>query len=136
MEEEERFRREAEIRAKAKAEEQMRQEAKAKHYAHDDWESRTLCGDGRCIGIIGNNGRCKECGKTLEEARNEEKDKSYLKKEKPNQPKNATSSYSRQDNTSYDDPIDWDNRVLCSDEACIGIIGSDGRCTKCRRHLR
>jgi hypothetical protein len=29
----------------------------------DDWESRTLCSDGNCIGIIGANGRCKECGK-------------------------------------------------------------------------
>ena len=28
-----------------------------------DWENRTLCSDGNCIGIIGPDGRCKECGK-------------------------------------------------------------------------
>ena len=27
-----------------------------------DWESRTLCSDGNCIGVIGPDGLCKECG--------------------------------------------------------------------------
>ena len=26
------------------------------------WKKRVLCSDGNCIGIIGNDGRCKECG--------------------------------------------------------------------------
>jgi hypothetical protein len=26
---------------------------------------------------------------------------------------------------------DWENRVLCSDESCIGVIGPDGRCKEC-----
>ncbi len=30
------------------------------------WENRTLCSDEACIGIIGPNGRCKECGKLFE----------------------------------------------------------------------
>lgn len=30
-------------------------------------EDRVLCGDGCCIGIIGKNGLCTECGKSLEE---------------------------------------------------------------------
>ena len=31
---------------------------------HDnDWENRVLCHDGNCIGVIGPNGLCKECGK-------------------------------------------------------------------------
>jgi hypothetical protein len=29
----------------------------------DDWESRRLCSDGNCIGVIGPDGRCRECGK-------------------------------------------------------------------------
>lgn len=29
----------------------------------DDWDSRILCSDGTCIGIIGPDGKCKECGK-------------------------------------------------------------------------
>jgi len=36
---------------------------KAKSQADIDWENRTLCSDGSCIGIIGPDGRCKECGK-------------------------------------------------------------------------
>ena len=32
-----------------------------------------------------------------------------------------------------DPPSDdgWDNRVLCNDESCIGVIGPDGRCREC-----
>ena len=28
---------------------------------------------------------------------------------------------------------DWENRILCSDENCIGVIGPDGRCKECGR---
>ena len=28
----------------------------------DTWESRTLCVDESCIGVVGPDGRCKECG--------------------------------------------------------------------------
>lgn len=31
----------------------------------DDWDKRVLCGDGSCIGVIGPDGKCKECGKPL-----------------------------------------------------------------------
>lgn len=31
--------------------------------AGDSWESRTLCIDQNCIGVVGPDGRCKECGK-------------------------------------------------------------------------
>jgi len=27
--------------------------------------------------------------------------------------------------------LEWKNRVLCSDESCIGTIGADGRCREC-----
>ena len=28
-----------------------------------DWKSRVLCSDGTCIGVVGKDGRCKDCGK-------------------------------------------------------------------------
>ncbi len=28
-----------------------------------EWENRRLCPDGNCIGVIGPDGRCKECGR-------------------------------------------------------------------------
>ena len=31
----------------------------------DDWDKRVLCSDGSCIGVIGPDGKCKECGKPL-----------------------------------------------------------------------
>ena len=31
-----------------------------------DWEHRVLCSDGNCIGVIGPNGCCKECGRPYE----------------------------------------------------------------------
>lgn len=36
----------------------------------DDWEKRVLCSDGNCIGVIGPDGRCKECGKPYEKVDN------------------------------------------------------------------
>ena len=32
----------------------------------NDWDRRILCSDGNCIGVIGPDGRCKECGKPYE----------------------------------------------------------------------
>ncbi|HBD09328.1 MAG TPA: hypothetical protein DCZ69_13805 [Syntrophobacteraceae bacterium] len=32
-----------------------------------DWDQRVLCSDGNCIGVIGPDGRCKECGKPLQD---------------------------------------------------------------------
>jgi hypothetical protein len=29
--------------------------------------------------------------------------------------------------------IEWENRILCSDGNCIGVIGTDGRCKVCGR---
>jgi hypothetical protein len=33
----------------------------------------------------------------------------------------------------FDENIDWDARVLCSDESCIGTIGPDGKCRECNK---
>ena len=30
---------------------------------NDHWANRRLCPDGNCIGVIGPDGRCKECGR-------------------------------------------------------------------------
>ena len=31
----------------------------------------------------------------------------------------------------HEGTIDFDNRKLCSDGTCIGVIGADGRCKEC-----
>jgi hypothetical protein len=110
-----------------------------------DWENRVLCSDGNCIGVIGADGRCKECGKPYE---------GRLPKGFDSQ--NVTAAPEGQDQTTSEAAVDdaeqaptgepdraqqttgetaggddWDNRVLCSDGNCIGVIGADGRCKEC-----
>jgi hypothetical protein len=38
-------------------------------------------------------------------------------------------------NEEMADP-DWENRVLCSDGNCIGVIGPDGHCKVCGKPLQ
>jgi hypothetical protein len=90
-----------------------------------DWENRILCSDESCIGIIGLNGRCGECGKPYEgdlEGLPVSNDLSDA----------ADGDVSADDNPPVP-PVDedWENRTLCSDESCIGVIGPDGRCREC-----
>jgi hypothetical protein len=32
--------------------------------------------------------------------------------------------------------LEWENRTLCSDESCIGVIGPDGRCKECGKPFK
>lgn len=47
----------------------------------DDWEERILCGDGECIGVIGPDGRCKQCGKSFEKAKEADEYKTKLREQ-------------------------------------------------------
>jgi len=96
-----------------------------------EWEHRILCSDGNCIGVIGPDGRCKECGKEYEGTLAEDH---FSEKEEPSP---AESSSEKEDPSLEDMPHeaaeneDWQDRVLCSDGNCIGVIGPDGRCKEC-----
>jgi hypothetical protein len=95
------------------------------------WEQRVLCRDESCIGIIGPDGRCKECGIAYEAGHSEQdvaiderfQDEEETAEEAPN---DITPQIA-----SADDDVAWENRVLCSDESCIGVVGPDGRCKEC-----
>ena len=99
-----------------------------------DWESRTLCSDGNCIGVIGPDGRCKECG---------------LAYDGPAPEGQAIEADDYDDYDDYDDgdeemgvasetsdDSDWENRQLCSDGNCIGVIGPNGRCKECGKRFK
>lgn len=99
------------------------------------WGNRTLCSDENCIGVIGPDGRCKECGKkfegdfsklsvSAEEA--EPLDDIELKETADISVKPAEEQPADSQPAS-----DWESRTLCSDESCIGVIGKDGRCKEC-----
>src|SRR5262245_3787888 len=95
-----------------------------------DIENRRLCPDGACVGVIGADGRCKVCGRTDDGA-----------------PQGAIGSAGQapvddDDDGDYEDQDDEadaedaedggdEDRRLCSDEACVGLIGPDGKCKIC-----
>jgi len=95
---------------------------------NEDWENRILCGDEACIGVVGTDGRCKECGRVYEGALPEER-----RATQGQDPQTERALPAEEEIMDSDD--EWEKRVLCSDEACIGVIGSDGRCRECGKPL-
>jgi hypothetical protein len=97
-----------------------------------EWENRTLCNDGNCIGIIGDDGRCKECGLPYEE---EPPGKPGPKSEIPVEPESDPEPKPQTDSASIPDE-DWENRILCPDGNCIGVIGPEGLCKACGKSYK
>ncbi len=95
---------------------------------NENWEKRILCSDESCIGVIGPDGKCKECGKVYEGVFPEEHGQEKANTENVDEVKDVPS-----EETVSDD--EWNKRVLCSDGACIGVIGPDGRCKECGKPL-
>jgi hypothetical protein len=91
----------------------------------DDWENRVLCPDESCIGVIGPDGRCKECGKLHEGS---QKGESSETQTNPELDDDVDADESSRTDTA---DSDWENRTLCSDESCIGVIGPNARCKEC-----
>jgi len=89
-----------------------------------DPSRRRLCPDGACIGLIGDDGVCSECGRTEAQAAAGE------------EPVGAPAA-------SFDDapgapgeasPGGFDpSRRLCDDGSCVGVVGGDGVCSICGR---
>ncbi len=101
-----------------------------------DWDNRILCSDGNCIGVIGADGHCKECGKKYEgelpeTAISEPSDQPDMVKDEE-LPSTATEEEPIEEIAAGDE---WEKRVLCSDGNCIGVIGPDGKCKECGKPL-
>ena len=97
-----------------------------------DWDNRILCSDGNCIGVFGSDGRCKECGKKYEGdlptlSSLEDDDQPVAEEADESSP--GTTELPEATDAPVDD--EWENRVLCSDGNCIGIIGLEGKCKEC-----
>jgi hypothetical protein len=97
---------------------------------NEDWEKRILCSDESCIGTIGSDGKCRECGKAYEGGLTHGHSKESVQTVTAEEQKPVPSAV----DAESDD--DWDKRVLCSDESCIGVIGPDGKCRECGKPLR
>lgn len=107
----------------------------------DEWENRVLCPDGNCIGVIGPDGRCTECGlvydasQPSEDAAVEpeesvpEEAREPVHDDSPVNDEGASETMVEEDEFIHDS--DWADRTLCSDGNCIGVIGPDGCCKEC-----
>lgn len=90
-----------------------------------DLDERALCPDGACIGVLGDDGRCKVCGAVG--------DGSVVPIGSAAQRDAVEARDERDPSSSSTDAAgdDLDDRRLCPDGACIGLIGDDGRCKVC-----
>lgn len=95
---------------------------------NEDWEKRILCSDESCIGTIGPDGKCKECGKPYEGVLPEGHGAPIPQPEAVVETKPVLPEAPEADD-------DWDKRILCGDGACIGVIGQDGKCKECGKPL-
>jgi hypothetical protein len=95
---------------------------------------RRLCPDGACIGVMGADGKCTVCGTSA----GGEQDVAAAVEDSVEVP--ATGDELPSDNDLESTPADQDERGeggfdtkrrLCADETCIGVIGSDNRCSEC-----
>jgi hypothetical protein len=87
---------------------------------------RRLCPDDTCIGVIGDDGRCTVCSAAA----------SADAAAAPVDFEPAGSSPALLDEGGASDLGDTSSgfdphRKLCRDDGCIGVIGSDGRCSVC-----
>jgi len=89
---------------------------------NEDWEKRILCSDESCIGTIGPDGRCKECGKVYE---------GKLPEAHGTVSSKPIAPVEQKPEAIVPEDEAWEKRVLCSDESCIGVIGPDGKCKEC-----
>ena len=92
-------------------------------------EDRQLCDDGNCLGVIVD-GKCNVCGLAAAGA-------------SPRDPGTDETGGGRivddaagemvAEGGHTDDAFDGEERRLCPDGACTGLLGSDGKCKECGR---
>jgi hypothetical protein len=104
------------------------------------WEDRVLCSDESCIGVIGPDGRCKECGRPYEgklpaALQSGQASGQSVDADDPDDSERDDVALADGDTPDPSEKGDdeWSTRTLCPDESCIGVIGPDGRCKECGR---
>jgi hypothetical protein len=107
-----------------------------------EWNRRQVCPDGACIGVIDDEGNCKVCGKRAHGARTSEKPRAVPKVV----PIPVAAAPAAEEVVSTPTPSEEaqlvaaasdlaasleEERKLCPDGACVGVIGGDGKCKLC-----
>jgi hypothetical protein len=92
-------------------------------------EGRELCADGNCLGVVAD-GKCNVCGLVAAAGSS------------PRDPASGQTGGKITDGGAgdmvaegghTDGTFDDDDRQLCADGACTGLVGSDGKCKECGR---
>ena len=83
------------------------------------WTTRALCPNGTCIGVIGEDGRCKVCGQSAPAETRLAAPESVV-----------TAAAAADAPAAPGDPL-ADDREHCADTRCTGLIAADGRCEVC-----
>jgi hypothetical protein len=117
-----------------------------------EWKERKLCADGACIGVIGDDGTCRVCGKLADGAAvsEDQDDDEYEDDEDVDEGDDegdddelaaaaeelagvapAAEVETAKEIASSAADADEDSRKLCPDGGCIGLIGPDGKCKVC-----
>jgi len=91
-----------------------------------DWDQRELCPDGACVGVIGPDGTCSVCGRAAanwgDERRRGQRTSDEIEPE-------VEAAVIAHDTPAAPDA--FEQRQLCPDGACVGVIGPDGTCAVC-----
>lgn len=122
-----------------------------------EWDRRQLCPDGACIGVIGTDGLCKVCGRAAQGWGDERKRGLVADAAPGDDDLDEGEDYDEEDDEEEldddedqdddiydaDHPIspgspsvlgalaEWNDRRLCIDGACIGLLDDDGVCKVC-----
>src|SRR5689334_7681514 len=105
-----------------------------------EWDERQLCPDGGCVGLIGPDGTCKVCGRVAP-GWGDERQRGLLPPTDSGDGSDAVDGGDAAD-AAADEPApddeasappaeaeagdEWTDRRLCSNGACVGVIGADG----------
>jgi hypothetical protein len=92
-------------------------------------DQRELCGDGSCLGILVD-GKCNVCGLAAGEALTAPRDPGTGQ---TGGKKGIADAGGTAAATGDEGMFDDEDRQLCPDGACTGILGSDGKCKECGR---
>ena len=94
---------------------------------------RKLCPDGTCVGVVGDDGLCRVCGRTEAQAAAGEDAPGAL---------DAGVGVEGEAGGGANDGASTDGgagggfdskRRLCEDGSCVGVVGDDGACRVCGR---
>jgi hypothetical protein len=97
---------------------------------HGDEQERVPCLDGNCVGSMGEDGRCRLCGKAgPSAAARTQGEPQAVEEPLEEEGEDLLSPEEDEDEEGFHD--DEPDRVLCADDSCVGSVGEDGYCRVC-----